>query len=119
MPIALYTSLPPLKVQFHGCRKTQTRCVYPFPPFYPFFFRHSAVRIKKFKMADSIWWPFFTKFKFKFYKLRKNQYKGGFEVADYNSKIENEKFEMADSIWRPVFTITIPRSKMKNSKWRI
>ena len=63
-----------------------------------------------------------------------------FEVAHYDFEIKNEKFKMADSKWLPFMTefdalhsngtkmnlmgfsrsfITISRSKMKNSEWRI
>ena len=73
------------------------------------------------------------------FKLYKNKYKV-FEVADYSSEVKNGKLKIADSIWRPFFTkfdifrsnytkinirgflrplITIPRSKMRNLKWRI
>ena len=36
--------------------------------------------------------------------MYKNKYRGIFEVADYDSKVENEKFKMADSIWQPLLS---------------
>ena len=38
------------------------------------------------------------------FKLHKNEYEVGFEVADYDSEVENKKFKMADSIWWPLLT---------------
>ena len=29
------------------------------------------------------------------FKLRENEYKGGFEVIDYDSEVKNSKFKMA------------------------
>ena len=63
-----------------------------------------------------------------------------FEVTDYDSAVKIHKFKIAHSVWPPFFTtfnvfcsnctkmnirgflrslITIPRSKTRNSRWRI
>ena len=80
------------------------------------------------------------------FKLHRNEYKGVFEVADYEAAVRIQKFKMAYWIWRPFLTkfevfcwnfkvqittlsvvkiaikfspCTIPRSKIRNSKWWI
>ena len=55
-------------------------------------------------MAESKWRKFWTKFDVFRSHCTKNDYKGVFEVADYDSKVENEKLKMADSIWLEFLT---------------
>ena len=50
-------------------------------------------------MATIVYW--IRRFSFKFYK---NEYSGGFEIADHDFDVKNEKFEMADSLWWPLLT---------------
>ena len=59
---------------------------------------------RKFKMADSIWWPLLIKLAFFTAKLHKNTYERVFEVADHDSTIKIKKFKMADTIRRSLLT---------------
>jgi len=65
--------------------------------------RWSIVTFAKFKLADTIWWPFFTSNN-RFYGYRKiaidlKVWEKVFGVADYESVVWFTKFKMADLIW--------------------